>query len=93
MTFTRLLLASIAQRRAYLSLSAEPFTPPEELAGIHRAMHSLIARHVISGCPLLWILLPRATAAAFSRPSLEAQPTKVWMLPGMGIIDALLECR
>src|SRR5690349_18457424 len=84
MTFTRLLLASWAQQRGYLSPSSDPFPPAEELASIHRAMHWLIARHVICGCPLLWILSPQATLAAFGHHGLEAQPAKVWMLPGMG---------
>jgi len=61
-----------------------------ELGSIHEQMRALIARHVIAGCPLLWVFLSAAIPAAFT-PSLDANSSKhVRLVPGLKALDELL---
>jgi hypothetical protein len=62
MTLTRLLLADSALRLGILTASRAVATwgSRAELREIREQMRSAIARHVIAGCPIAWIFLPRA---------------------------------
>jgi hypothetical protein len=93
MTFTRFQLASFALRWGLLEPGpAGVRRESEELAQIDEQMRIHIARHVISGCPLLWIFVPTAISAAFrSRAFQAAWPRGTRFVPGLAALDTLLE--
>ena len=93
MTLTRFQLASCALRWGLL----EPGRPvvlreSAELARIDQQMRIHVARHVISGCPLLWVFLPTAISAAFRRGQFQAAwPRGARLVPGLAVLDTILE--
>jgi len=91
MTFARFLLASVALRGRLLTPRPAPtWDCHAELGNIYAQMRILIARHVISGCPLLWIFLPAILAACRARPLSAEWATGAQLIPGFVVLDTLL---
>ena len=93
MTLTRFQLAYCAVRWRLLEPGlAVGCRDSVELAQIEEQMRIQIARHIISGCPLLWVFLPTAISAAFRTCAFEAAwPGAARLIPGLAALDALLE--
>jgi hypothetical protein len=93
MTLTRFQLAYLARRWGLL----EPGTvvvenKSAELLQLDEEMRIRIARHIISGCPLLWFFLPTAISAAFVSNMFQAAwPRGAGLIPGLAVLDTLLE--
>ncbi len=92
MTFARFQLAYFALRWGLLNPRPVPaWSDHPELGSIHEQMRALIARHVIAGCPLLWIFLSAAIPAAFTPSLFDANSSKhVRLVPGLKALDELL---
>ena len=93
MTLTRFQLAYFAHRWGFLEPGpAVVRRKSAELARIDEQMRIHIARHVISGCPLLWVFIPTAISAAFRGRAFQAAwPKGARLVPGLAVLDTLLE--
>jgi len=93
MTLTRFQLAYLANRWGFLEPGpAAVRRESAELAKLDEQMRLHIARHVISGCPLLWVFLPTAISATFRGRAFQAAwPKGARLVPGLAVLDTFLE--